>query len=103
MALAKRARSVQPLSIDPLYYEALAEQSRRNFGAALGLLQKATRLQPENAEAWFRLGEFDFRVRHCPRTALPELDRFTALDPQDPENVEYDRALRQVNSGTPKC
>src|SRR5438067_3643844 len=103
VALAKRARSVQPLSIDPLYYEALAEQSRRNFGAALGLLQKATRLQPENAEAWFRLGEFDFRVRHCPRTALPELDRFTALDPQAPENVEYDRALRQVNSGTPKC
>ena len=103
VALAKRARSVQPLSIDPLYYEALAEQSRRNFGAALGLLQKATRLQPENPEAWFRLGEFDFRVRHCPRTALPELDRFTALDPQDPGNVEYDRALKQVNSGKPKC
>jgi hypothetical protein len=103
VTLAKRARSVQPLSIDPLYYQALAEQLRRNFGAALGLLQKATRLQPENAEAWFRLGEFDFRVRHCPRTALPELDRFTALDPQSPGNVEYDRALKQVNSGTPRC
>src|SRR5205085_986049 len=33
VALAKRARSVQPLSIDPLYYEALAEQSRRNCSA----------------------------------------------------------------------
>jgi O-antigen ligase/polysaccharide polymerase Wzy-like membrane protein len=104
-ALAKRARSVQPLSIDPLYYEALAEQLQgpSHYGATLGLLQKATRLQPDNAEAWFRLGEFDLNVQNCPRTALPELDRYTALNPQDPGNAEYARALALVDSGTPVC
>jgi tetratricopeptide (TPR) repeat protein len=76
---------------------------RGHLGETLGLLQEATRLQPENAEAWFRLGEFDFRVRNCPRAALPELERFTELNPQDPGNVEYDRALALVNSGKPVC
>jgi hypothetical protein len=101
--LAKRARSVQPLSVEPIFIQALAEQLQRHYGETLGLLRKATRLQPENKETWFALGEFDFRVRHCPRTALPELARFTALDRQDPGNVEYARALKQVNSGRAKC
>ena len=60
-------------------------------------------LQPENAEAWYSLGEFDLRVRNCPRAALPELDRFTQLNPQDPANKEYDRALKLVNSGKAVC
>ena len=42
-------------------------------------------------------------MRNCPRAALPELDRFTALNPQDPGNREYARALKLVNSGTPIC
>ena len=103
VALAKRARSVNPLSVEPLFAQALAEQRRGNLAEALGLLQEATRLQPENKESWFALGEFDLRVRNCPRTALPELDRFTQLDPQNPGNTEYDRALKLVNSGTPVC
>ena len=32
-----------------------------------------------------------------------ELDRFTALDRQDPGNVEYAAALKQVNSGKAPC
>jgi hypothetical protein len=103
VTLAKRARSVQPLSVEPIFIQALAEQLQRHFGETLGLLRKATRLQPENKETWFALGEFDFRVRHCPRIALPELDRFTALDRQDPGNAEYARALKQVNSGKARC
>jgi hypothetical protein len=101
--LAKRARSVQPLSVEPIFIQALAEQLQRHYGETLGLLRKATRLQPENKETWFALGEFNFRVRHCPHIALPQLDRFTALDRQDPGNVEYARALKQVNSGQAKC
>ncbi len=103
VALAKRARSVNPLSVDPLFAQALAEQSRGNLGAALGLLQEATRIQPENKETWYSLGEFDLVVRRCPRAALPELDRFTQLDPQNPGNKEYDRALKLVNAGTAVC
>jgi hypothetical protein len=112
--LARRARSLNPLSVEPLAVEALAEQvlarrsktvpaRNRHYGRALGLLEKATEVQPENAEAWFRLGQFNFRVRNCPRLALPQLDRFTALNPQDSGNREYDRALAAVNSGRPIC
>jgi hypothetical protein len=103
VTLAKRARSVNPLAVEPLFAQAWAEQARRNYGEALGLLQEATRLQPENKETWFLLGTFNLRVRHCPRAALPALDRFTALDRQDPGNKEYDLALKQVNSGLPTC
>ena len=111
IVLAKRARSVQPLSIEPIIYaQALAEEElafgkakKQHLRNAYGLLQKATKLQPENKETWYALGEFDFRVRHCPQAALPELDRFTALDRQDPGNAEYARALKQVNSGKAVC
>ena len=61
------------------------------------------RLWKAGSAVGFNLGEFNFRVRHCPRTALPQLDRFTALDRQDPANVEYAAALKQVNSGRPRC
>jgi hypothetical protein len=101
--LAKRARSLNPFSVDALFAQADAELLRRDPAAALGLLQEATRVQPENAEAWFALGEFDLVVRKCPRAALPKLDRFTQLDPQNSGNKEYDRALALVNSGTPIC
>src|SRR5436190_1700696 len=103
VTLGKRARSVQPLSVEPIFVQALAEQLERHYGQTLGLLRKATRLQPENKETWFALGEFDFRVRHCPRIALRELNRFTELDRQDPGNAEYARALKQVNSGKATC
>ena len=89
--------------MEPLFTQALGEQLRGNLGEALGLLQEATRLQPENAETWYWLGEFDLVVRNCPQAALPELDRFTQLNPQDPGNKEYDRALKLVNSGKAVC
>jgi tetratricopeptide (TPR) repeat protein len=101
--LAKRARSVNPLAVEPIFAQAYGEWLRGNPGEALGLFRKATELQPDNAEAWYQLGEFDLRFRHCARAALGELDRFTQLNPQDPQNKEYDRALKLVNSGTPIC
>ena len=41
-------------------------------------------LQPDNAEAWYSLGDFDLVDRHCPRAALPALDRFTVLNRPGP-------------------
>ena len=103
-ALAKKARSVQPLSIDPLTFEAWAEQEQRHYGAALGLLQKATRLQPDNAEAWFNLGFFDLVGRNCPHAAYPAFNHVTTLSPQDRlGNVYYARTLKLVNSGKAVC
>ena len=110
IVLAKRARSVQPLSVEPLFAQAFAEEElalgkvkKQHLGKTLGLLRKATELQPENKQTWYALGFFNLEVRHCPQAALPELDRFTALDRQDPGNAEYARALKQVNSGKAVC
>jgi tetratricopeptide (TPR) repeat protein len=103
VTLAKRARSVDPLSVEPVYAQALAEEERGHLGRTLGLLRKATRMQPQNADAWFRLGSFDLNVRNCPRAALPSLERFVELDSQGRGGEEKQRALRLVNSGKPIC
>ena len=102
---AREARAFGQPPVGRRAVRAIARRAapRRSSGDALGLLQKATRIQPENKETWFALGEFDLVVRHCPRIALRELDRFTQLDPQDPGNKEYDRALKLVNAGKAIC
>jgi hypothetical protein len=106
VALARRARSVDPLSVDPIFVQALAEDVRGRPRVELGLLEKATQVQPENKETWFRLGDFWLNVRRCPRHALPALERVTELDPQARPSQggdAYRKALRQVNSGKPRC
>ncbi len=114
LALVQRARSVDPLSIQPLLEGAVAESSiaaslgpgavqRLADRAALAFLVQATQLQPENSQAWYELGWFELHVRGCPRAALPDLSRFTVLDGQNPENVQYALALKEVNAGTYFC
>src|SRR5207253_9336644 len=93
VSLAKRARSVNPFSVEPLYAQALAEQELGQASAARGLLIRATHVQPQNAESWFSLGEFDLQLG-CPRHALPELERFYELNAQDPAVTEKDKALK---------
>jgi len=104
--LAERSRSVDPVALDPLLYQALAEQSRGRLARTDRLYLRATEVQPEAARAWRALGEFELTVLGCPRASLPHLERYTALDPQArPElgAVDKDRALALVNSGTPTC
>jgi hypothetical protein len=114
ITLAGRARSVNPLAVEPLLFSAEAEISTANqatrlrvkqaaYSLALGYLERATEIQPDNAQAWYSLGEFNLRERHCPRAALPALSRFTVLNGQDRKNVEYEAALKLVNSGKPVC
>lgn len=114
LSLVQKARTVDPLSIEPLFDGAVAESSiagllgagkdqRAAYAAALSFLTQATQLQPANAQAWQELGWFNLYVRGCPRAALPELSRFTVLDGQNPANVEYAAALKEVNAGTYDC
>ena len=91
------------MAIDPLLWEALAEEEQNHIGRAFGLLRHATRLQPENEAAWWSLADFNFRVRHCPRHALPQFNRAYELNSQDPALTEKDQALAQVNTGKPIC
>lgn len=81
VAAARRARTLNPLAIEPFLAQALAEESRGNDGAALDLYIRAVELQPENARTWFELGSFELNVglreagiRHLLRSR--ELDRW---------------------------
>jgi O-antigen ligase len=100
--LAKRARSVDPLLVDP--YWTLAFAAKDN-GTALAYFDQAVRKQPKNAQTWLAAGEFALSIG-CPRHAYPYLEKFSELDHYAaPEKGpdDYRRALRLVNSGTPTC
>ena len=105
VALAKRARAVDPVSIDPLFAQALAEETRGNLGRAAALFGRATEVQPRNPQPWAWLGRLELDAG-CARAALTHLERYVALDPQArPEAgaADKDRALALVNSGKPRC
>jgi hypothetical protein len=64
---------------------------------------KATQVQPDNPEAWFKLGLYAFeppaRIKRCVRTAYDAFNRLNVLDPQGGDNVYYAQALKIVNAG----
>ncbi|HEY6029005.1 MAG TPA: O-antigen ligase family protein, partial [Gaiellaceae bacterium] len=102
ISLAKSARSYDPLNVDAIFVQADAEASLGQLGRAERLFLDATRIQPDNAETWFRLGQFEAQ-QGCPRAALPHLERFVALNSQDPAGALKNRVLAAVNSGKPTC
>jgi hypothetical protein len=121
LTLAKRARQMNPLSLDPLYQAAAAEIDegaaikrahakgwRTRYRAineqAYGYYTKATEVQPSSADAWFQLGLFQLATRKCARAAYTAFNRATTLDPKNPlYNEYYASTLAQVNSGKPRC
>ncbi|MGZ4354157.1 MAG: O-antigen ligase family protein, partial [Gaiellaceae bacterium] len=69
ISLAKSARSYDPLNVDAVFAQADAEASLGHLARAERLFLDATRIQPDNAETWFRLGQFEAQ-QGCPRAAL---------------------------------
>jgi hypothetical protein len=83
---ARDARSLNPLALQPVLVEALAEEALGDLAAANRLYLHAVALQPLNWRAWFELGRFQVdeqgygdAVRSL-RRAL-ELDRFNSQVP----------------------
>ncbi len=83
---ARRARSLNPLAVEPIFAQAVAEEARGNDGDALDLYIRAVELQPENSRTWFELGRFEldaglreWGIRHLLRSR--ELDRWGPSDP----------------------
>ena len=77
---AARARSLDPLSLEPVFAQARVEEQRRDFAAALQAYRTAVSVQPENPEPWLQLGLFEFdRGDRC--SAYVHLNEAYTLDP----------------------
>jgi hypothetical protein len=101
--LTRAAHSLDPLAIEPLFVQAEAQLALGHPRRAWELYFQAVSVQPDNKEAWFRLGQYEYETIGCPRAALPHLQRFVDLDPQGPGGEVYKAALVAVNSGKPVC
>lgn len=80
-ARARSAHSLNPLDADPVTQEAAAEEGLNNAVKAYALYIRAVRLEPENPDTWFDLGQFQLLTLHDPRAAFDSLNRAYTLDP----------------------
>lgn len=98
---AGRARTLDPLSLDPLFARARAQEARRDFEAALATYRDAVRLQPENPESLLALGLYEFdRGDRC--AAYVHLNDAYTLDPSGRQWLPggpLEQSLAWVNGG----
>ena len=105
ITLAKRARSVDPLLVEPLLTLGFASDISNRPLVARAYYAQAVRAQPRNPRTLLQAGLFEL-AHGCPRHAYTYLEPYTELDPQElPENgpIAYRRALALVNTGRPTC
>jgi tetratricopeptide (TPR) repeat protein len=100
-AAADRARSLDPLSLEPVFAQALVDEAAGRDTAAHAAYEEATRVQPENPEAWLALGLYEFdRGNRC--AAYVHLNEAYTLDPAGKQwqpGGELDQARDWVNAG----
>jgi tetratricopeptide (TPR) repeat protein len=77
---AQSAAALDPLSTEPLFVLSALDSAAHDQAAALTELQRAVALQPDYAETWFQLGDYELHQLHRPSAALAALKRFLALD-----------------------
>jgi hypothetical protein len=99
-AAADRARSLDPLSLEPLFAQALVHEAAGRDTAAHAAYERATRLQPENPESWLQLGLYEFdRGNRC--AAYVHLNEAYTLDPSGKQwtrDSELVQSLEWVNT-----
>jgi tetratricopeptide (TPR) repeat protein len=97
------ARSLDPLSLQPVFADARVAERRRREVAALEAYREATRLQPKNPESWLQLGLYQFDIGdRC--GAYRDLNEAFTLDPagkQWTRGGPLDLSRDWVNAG--KC
>lgn len=98
---ARRARDLDPLSIEPYLKLAGVESVRGNARAARRAFGRAVATQPENPETWFALGSYEFgNDNFC--NAYVHLNEAYTLDPASRRwepGGPLDVARDYVNSG----
>ena len=104
-SLARRARAVDPLLVDPFFTLAFAEERQGKPNRAYAYYVEATSRQPANPQTWQAAGLYAAQVG-CPRLAYDNLVHFTELDPYAPGadgGDIYNASLKIVNAGKAKC
>jgi O-Antigen ligase len=87
---ANRAKTLNPLAIEPLLALAAAEEARGGDRAALVYYVRAVELQPLNWRTWYELGRYELATGRRER-AIRHLQRSRELDHLGPAN---DRLLQ---------
>jgi O-antigen ligase len=98
---AERARSLDPLSIEPLHRLAGIEASRNHIRSAREAYAAAIRLQPENPDTWYALGAYEHSRRFLCQ-AYFHLNEAYTRDPRSTvwfEGGPLDEAREFVNAG----
>jgi O-Antigen ligase len=99
---AERARSLDPLAVDPLWtLAAVAARQGRDVDAEHRYVQ-AVELQPENPDTWYALGMYEYQVVDDFCLAYRYLNNAYTLDSAGTEWVPggaLDRARAAVNAG----
>ena len=80
---ARRAATLDPLAVTPLLTQATLLQQLGQNRAALAKLQEAARLQPQNFEVWYALGQLQQSALGQTRQARASFTRALALNPLD--------------------
>ena len=79
---AKRAHSINPASVRPLWAQAAVAVAAGNLDKAQTLYQSAVFDRPSDPEAWVRLAEFQLYRRNQPEAALSIVEGALYLDPR---------------------
>ena len=93
---AQRSRSLNPLSVEPLFARGYVEEARGQFDVARDAYATAIEVQPENREAWYRLGRLEFENERF-EDAYQRFNRMYALDPHGPHVEWVERARCRIN------
>jgi tetratricopeptide (TPR) repeat protein len=98
---ADRARTLDPLSLDPVYAAAAVAEERGDRVAAEAFYRRATELQPENPEPWLFLGLYEYTVSGDLCAAYAALNAAYTLDPNGRWQAggPLDVAREAVNEG----
>ena len=91
-----------PLSVDPLFDQAVIYTSAQNPGAARAALVRAVERQPANPQTWIRLGEFDLDQRSDTQSAFSELRPALYLDPRSYQAIgDFLTVIRRMGGTAP--
>jgi tetratricopeptide (TPR) repeat protein len=83
VSAAERARSLDPLAVDPLIVLAQLEQQQGRGREARATLERALRLQPRNYEVYYQLGLLELNTFDSKAAAAAWFRKALALNPKD--------------------